>query len=220
MEEYSNDQIQETVAASEPSVDQEAQQDLPANKPADDKQQENFRNLRIAKERAEHRERELENRIKELEKAKEPQFDDEDYVPRRYVDEKMNAQKKELQQLSMEYKLRSNYPDFDKVVNDATIAALRERNPAMAMALSQVSDDYSKASGAYEAIKSLGLYEEDKYSADREKAERNANSPRPTQSISPQRSKSPLDHANAFADGSPEHMNALYREMMAARKAH
>jgi hypothetical protein len=89
-----------------------------------------------------------------------------------------------------EYRLKTQYPDFDKVVNEATIAALNEKNPALALAISQSSTDiYVKGSAAYEAIKNAGLYIEDNYSQDRLKAQQNMVRPKAAQSISSSTSK-------------------------------
>lgn len=180
-------------------------------------QSENFRNLRQAKERAEQRAIAAEQRARDLEarfKQPEPEYAQDDLVPRDYVDRKLESQKREIQQLSTEYKLKTNYPDFDKVVNADTIELLKEKNPTMALALSQVPDEYSKAAAAYEAIRNLGLYNDDIYAKDRELAQQRANSPRPLASISPQKNDSPLAQANAFAQGLTDDVKKeLWKEM-------
>jgi hypothetical protein len=69
-------------------------------------------------------------------------------------------------------------------------------------------------------IKKLGIYTEDTYQADRERAQNNANKPRPLASVSPQQGESALSHANPFAGGlTPELKTSLLKEMEAARKA-
>lgn len=198
----------ETVVDS-PEAQAEAQQSTP--------QSENFRNLRQAKDRAEQRALAAEQRARELEakyKQPEPEYAPDDLVQRDYVDRKLEYQRREIQQLSTEYKLKTNYPDFDKVVNTDTIELLKEKNPTMALALSQVPDEYAKAAAAYEAIRNLGLYNDDVYAKDRELAQQRANLPRPLASISPQKNDSPLAQANAFAQGlTDEVKKELWREM-------
>jgi len=180
-------------------------------------QSDNFRNLRQAKDRAEQRALLAEQRARDLEakyKQPEPEYAPDDLVQRDYVDRKLENQRREIQQLSTEYKLKTNYPDFDKVVNTETIELLKEKNPTMALALSQVPDEYAKAAAAYEAIRNLGLYNEDVYAKDRDAAQQRANSPRPLASISPQKNDSPLAQANAFANGLTDDLKkSLWKEM-------
>lgn len=219
------DQLQEQVDVNQPqesyaqSGDQ-AEGQRPDTQEQDQQttaQSQNFRNLRQAKERAEQRAIAAEQRARELEakyKQPEPDYAPDDLVERRYVDQQLHHYKKEVQQLSTEYKLKTNYPDFDKVVNTDTIELLKEKNPTMALALSQVPDEYAKAAAAYEAIRNLGLYNEDIYKKDRDMAQERANMPRPLASISPQKNDSPLAQANAFAHGLTDDVKKeLWKEM-------
>ncbi len=180
---------------------------------------EGVRSLRSERERLSRENKELLNRLKIAEEQRgqaQPNYDPDDYVPRQYVDNELKSIKKQLQEAS----IKNNYPDFDKVVNDSTIGLLKENNPALAYAISQVGDTYSQASAVYEAIKNLGLYTEDKFEKDRNTAQQNANKPKPLQAVTPQNQKtnSPLSHANAFAEGSEEYRNQLWKEMNFYRK--
>ena len=181
---------------------------------------EGMKSLRSERERLARENRELMQRIKDIEASKNDQGDPDDLVPRRYVDERLKAVERQMLQTSTEYKIKNNYPDFDKVVNDATIAHLKEKNPALAYAIGQVGDTYSQASAAYEAIKNLGIYVEDTYAKDRERAQENASKPRTLQSIASnaQKSHSPLSEVNAFAEGSKEYREQLWKEMNHYRK--
>lgn len=182
---------------------------------------EGMKSLRSERERLARENRELMQRLKEAEAARHAdQGDPDDLVPRRYVDERLKAVERQVQQTSTEYKLKTNYPDFDKVVNDATIAHLKEKNPALAYAIGQVGDVYSQASAAYEAIKNLGIYVEDTFERDRERAQANAAKPKTLQSIASnsQKSHSPLSGVNAFAEGSKEYKEQLWKEMNYYRK--
>ncbi len=216
MEEY-NQEVQDQVV-------EETQQEQPEQQAqAAPIETEGMKSLRSERERLSKENRELMIRLKASEdrqKAMQDAGDPDDLVPRRYVDDRLRAVEKQLHQTSTEYKLKTNYPDFDKVVNDATISHLKEKNPALAYAIGQVGDVYSQASAAYEAIKNLGIYVEDTYSKDRERAQENASKPRTLQSIASnsQKSHSPLSGVNAFAEGSKEYKEQLWKEMNHYRK--
>jgi hypothetical protein len=208
------DQIQQEVEqTTEETVEQAS---VPETPPAP-QENANLRSVRLAKEKLERENQELINRLKQIEESKKAQHDPDDLVPRRYVDEQLQEVKKQMHQASTEYKLKVEYPDFDKVVNDATISRLKEKNPALAYAIGQVGDVYSQASAAYEAIKNLGIYTADTFEKDRERAQHNANKPKSLQSINSNNNSapgSPINHANAFAEGLTEdHKKQLWKEM-------
>lgn len=216
MEEY-NQEIQDQVV-------EETPQEQPQQEVASAYQEtEGIKSLRNDRERLAKENRDLMMRLKEMEsknKTIQDSGDPDDLVPRRYVDERLRAVEKQMHQTSTEYKIKNNYPDFDKVVNDTTISQLKEKNPALASAIGQVGDIYSQASAAYEAIKNLGIYIEDNYSKDRERAQENASKPRTLQSISSnsQKTHTPLSQVNAFTDSSKEHKEQLWKEMNFYRK--
>lgn len=208
------DQIQQEVEqTTEETVEQTSVQETP---PAP-QENPNLRSVRLAKEKLERENQELINRLKQIEESKKAQHDPDDLVPRRYVDEQLQEVKKQMYQASTEYKLKAEYPDFDKVVNDATISRLKEKNPALAYAIGQVGDVYSQASAAYEAIKNLGIYTPDTFEKDRERAQHNASKPKSLQSINSNTSSapgSPINHANAFAEGLTDDVKKqLWKEM-------
>lgn len=216
MEEH-NQELQDQVVE---ETTQEQEQPQAQSAPVET---EGMKELRAQRERLAKENRELMMRLKQVEDAKKAIADDgdpDDLVPRRYVDERLKAVERQVMQTSTEYKIKNNYPDFDKVVNDATIERLKEKNPALAYAIGQVGDIYSQASAAYEAIKNLGIYVEDNYARDREKAQENAAKPRTLQSIASnsQKSHSPLSGVNAFAEGSKEYKEQLWKEMNYYRK--
>ncbi len=174
-----------------------------------------FRNLRTAKERLEFENRELQARISKIEEErKKEKYDPDELVERSYVDKQLKETKAEMQRMSNEYRLKANYPDFDKVVNETTIAKLKEKNATIAAAIGQVPDTYSQAAAAYEAIKTMGIYNEDVYSDDRQRAQDNANKPRPLQSIAPQKGDSAVPTATAFGEGlTDERKREVWKEM-------
>jgi len=119
---------------------------------------------------------------------------------------------------SAEIKLRSTYPDFDKVVSQSNIAALSEMFPDVAKTIGDSKDLYSKAVTAYTVIKNLGIYQED-FAQEKKIAATNAVKPRPLTSISPQQGDTPLSRANAFANGLTDDLRkSLNKEMFEAMK--
>lgn len=196
----------------------------------------NFRNLREAKERAERERDELMRRMQEIEARNqqltpedpEPNLNPDDLVEWKYVKKEINKLKQELKgyqqhssQASAEARLKSQYPDFDKVVTKDTIEQLSQAEPELAATLRANTDLYGQAVSAYKLIKKLGLYQEDTYQEDRERAQRNAAKPKPLTSIAPQQGDSPLSRANAFANGlTPELKEQLRKEMMSARRGY
>ncbi len=211
------------VTVTEPNYDQEATQEVSQEeKRSSQPTQESsdtagIRNLRTAKERLEYENRELQARLKRIEEEQQKaKYDPDELVERKYVDEQIRKQRQEIAQMSTEYKLKTNYPDFDKVVNEATVAKLKEKNPTIAAAIGQVGDAYSQAAAAYEAIKNFSIYEEDTYSDQRNKAHENANKPRPIQSLSPQKGEgdSAVQGASAFGEGlTDERKKQIWKEM-------
>jgi hypothetical protein len=72
---------------------------------------------------------------------------------------------------------------------------------------------------AYKMIKLLNIHRDTSYDADKLKAQQNLAKPKSLSSIAPQKSESPLSHANAFANGlTPELKDQLVKEMFAARQ--
>ncbi len=121
--------------------------------------------------------------------------------------------------MSAEAMLKAQYPDIEKVVTKENLDSLRDADPEFAEMLDTSTSFRAKAISAYKHIKKLGLYTEDTYMADREKAKSNASKPKPLASVSPQQGDSPLSRANAFANGlTPELQKQLRKEMEDARK--
>ena len=200
-------------------------------------QQRNFKNLRLEKEQLEKDRNEMLKRLEQYEKpkviAEEEDLniniaDDELFEGKHY--RKLEKQLKKQQDLletyqsqakvtATESKLKSQYSDFDKVVNEDNINLLRETEPEIAAALASTPDIYNKAVSAYKMIKKLGIYVEDSYGSDRDIAIKNSLKPKPAASVSPQGGDSPLTKANAFANGlTPDLKRQLWKEMEEASK--
>ena len=77
-------------------------------------------------------------------------------------------------------------------------------------------DLYTKGASAYTIIKQMGIAPGSSLEADKERAERNLAKPRPLASVaSSQGNESPLQRANAFANGLTEELRQqLHKEMI------
>lgn len=218
MEENTNHQLYESPEV-ETSQEQseEVVQAQPVKQP-EAKEANAVRFLREEKNRLEREKIELANRLKQLEESQKAALDPEDLVQRRYVDQQTQEVKKEVQKIAAEYKIKMQYPDFDKVVNDETISALREKYPSLAITIGQTyeRDQFNGSAAAYEAIKNMGLYVDDVYAQDRERAQLNSNKPKPVQAVSPGKQGSPIATASAYANdiNNEEYKKNLYKEMM------
>lgn len=128
-------------------------------------------------------------------------------------------QQKQNDLTATEVKVKSRYPDFDKVVSASNIEQLRRLYPEVANTISSSSDVYATAVSAYTVIKQLGIHKEDVFTEEKQKAQANALKPRPMNSIAPQHGDTPLSHANAFANGLTDTLKAqLQREMSDIRR--
>lgn len=216
----------------------------PVKQAEESQEQLNFKVLRKARERAERERDEALRRLEDYEngprRAANPQQaptdDDELTIGNdelaegkhlRKVDKKIRDLEQKLRDqmqrnalVTTEVKLRSELPDFDKVVSEENIEVLKETHPELAYTLEMTPDMYTKAKAAYKIIKSMGIYRPaDAYQQDKAKAQINSAKPRPVASISPQTGDSPLSRANAFEQGLTDELRAqLIKEMETARR--
>jgi hypothetical protein len=208
----------------------------------------NFRAVRDAKEKAE-RERdailsqmlEMQQRMQSMQQQpKQQEEPQEDYdididadalVEGKHV-KKVTAKLKAMEQqlkryqaqsdeVAIESRIRSQYPDFEKVVSKENVDILNERFPEIAKTLRDTPDMFNKAAAAYSVIKNFGIHQDEPpKNSDRAKAIANSQKPRPLTSVSPTQGDSPLSKANAFANGMTDELKEqLRKEMYAARKS-
>lgn len=224
----------------------ETDQSVTEKKTEGPRPQDSFKAIREAKEKAERERDILMQQMLEYQKSQQQQqpkqpesppvdddinfdIDEDGLVEGRYVKKVTNKIKNlekqlknyesQAQQQSTEAKIKSQYPDFDKVVSEENVRMLNDQFPEIASSLRDTSDLYSKAVSAYNIMKRFGIHKDDPHSQDRIKALRNTQKPKPVTSISPQQGDSPLSKANAFANGLTEDLKAqLRREMSAARR--
>jgi archaellum component FlaF (FlaF/FlaG flagellin family) len=206
--------------------------------------QESFKSIREAKEKVERERDELLNKIIELQNQQvekkvvytdtdnaEEDFniDEDALVEGRHVKKvvkeikNLRSQLKEYQnqthQVAVESKIKTAFPDFEKVVSKENVEILNHQFPEIAESLRDTQDMYSKAAAAYKIMKTFGIYK-DPLEQDRSQALKNSLKPRPLASVNPQQGDSPLSRANAFANGLTEELKEqLRKEMNAAKRA-
>lgn len=227
-------QINGLQSAPEPEPEQQPEpESQPETRYQDSPQAENFKRLREAKERAE---RERDEAIRIVQSLKQPDtaqetsvnIGDDDYVEGKHLKRELQQVRKQLSeitqnatQIAVEAKLKTNYPDFDSVVNTENINRLRDQYPEVAETIMSNNNLYSKAVSAYTMIKNLGMAPDKPSKYEAERVNKNIAKPRPVTSLSPQQGDSPLSRVNAFAQGgelSKDLKESLYKEMMAAKK--
>jgi hypothetical protein len=200
-------------------------------------QQRDFKELREAKKRIERERDELARKLQETLQPKQTQEEDldirinpEDLVEGKHLSKydkkirKLEEQLKHYQQqnvsISAETRLKSMYPDFDKVVSAENISQLNETYPELAYTLRSSTDLYNTGVSAYTLIKKLGIHQDDNYVQERERVQKNMAKPRSVASIAPQQSESPLTQVNAFSNGLTDDLKKqLHKEMIDAMKA-
>lgn len=229
---YQNDQEQPQQEMQQPEQPQEQQQQ--------EQESGNARNIRELREKKEQLERERDayyQRLQEIEAAQkqkqsqetasqEDNLGPDDLVEWRHVQkhlkelrEELNSYKQQTSTSTAEARLRTEYPDLDAIVNQRNLQELSKSYPELAQTLNSTSDFYTKAKSAYTLIKRLGIATSEQYEKDKQRAEDNAQKPRPLSSVNPQEGDSPLSHANAFAEGLTDDLRKkLWQEMVEAKK--
>jgi hypothetical protein len=223
-------QVQESVVE-EPVRDELSQ---PEPQPIKKSPQESFNELKKAKERAERERDELLRQIQQkpanIEEDLEIRINPEDLVEGKHLnkyEKKLKKLEQQLQQyqqqtvsMSVETRLKTMYPDFDKVVSADNISALNENYPELAATLRSSNDLYNTGVSAYTLIKKLGISQSSDYSNEKERIQQNLAKPRSVKSISPHQSDSPLTQVNAFSEGLTDELKKqLHKEMIQAMKA-
>ena len=135
------------------------------------------------------------------------------------LEEKLRQYEQKSSMSNTEMRLRSEYPDFDKVVCAENLNSLREQEPYLAESIGNDPDIYRKAVSAYKLIKKMGVYVEDTYQHEKALVQKNAAKPKSLASISPQQGESPLSRANVFANGLTDDLKKqLFEEMRKASR--
>lgn len=212
--------------------------DAGSNGQRESAQARNFRELREKAERAARERDDLAQQIKDL-KSQIAQKDDYNLNPddlvegkhlaqvlkeQKAMNERLKAYEQQRQLADAESRLKAKYADFDQVVNESTILALKEADPKAAEAIKASSHDPEAAfSLAYMAIKFNNLVKSSpRNDLEAQRAQQNSNKPRPLNTVAAQHTESPISRMNAFAQGElTKEMQAQYlKEMQDARKGY
>lgn len=197
-----------------------------------------FRALRDKAERIERERDEAVYRLQQLESQRqqqsEPQEEDYNLGPDDIAEGKhlykvskevkelkkiIKQQSQDFHQQNTQLKIKSQFPDFDKVVSKQNVEILSQQYPEVANMLSKSEDLYSVGVSAYTLIKQFGIHQEDIYERDRIMAQKNAAKPRPLASVNPQQGNSPMSRVNEFENGLTEELKVrLNKEMIEAMK--
>lgn len=120
-----------------------------------------------------------------------------------------------------ESRIKARYPDFEEVVSNENVEALKLAHPEIFNTLIQSPDLYSKGVSAYKIIKQLGLSDSPvraSHTDDRERIQANAAKPKSPSTVGAKASSSSLGQAGAYENSlTPARKKQLYEEMMAFR---
>lgn len=220
------------MAAIEPSVAQAAPE-------PETPQQRNFKALREQALRLEAEKQDMARQLAAYQQQLKPQpeFIEQDdnlapdaLIEKRHLsryDKKIQRLEEQLKQYqdqsvsnSAELQLKSKYADFDAIVNKDNLEMLKLTYPELAQTIYNNPDLYTKGASAYTIIKQMGIAPGAQNDVDRTRATANLAKPRPLASVgSAQGSDSPLQRANAFANGLTEDLKAqLHKEMIESMK--
>lgn len=232
MEEETKEQVLENTT---PTVENVAVEEAEKKDNQESIQAKNFRQLRESAEQLKRERDEAINLLHQTQQQKSAS-DDEDFKLNpddlvegkhlskfqkkiKNLEDQVKSYESRSSELAIESRIKSDYPDFDRIVNQENINTLREQYPELAHTINSSGDLYSKAVSAYTLIKKLGLLPDPQLKKEQDLTQQNKLKPRSLASISPQHGESPLSHANAFENGLTEELKAqLRKEMFDARK--
>jgi hypothetical protein len=226
---------EEPADTQEPQID--AQQEEPVVEEKKNEEQsdsnKNFAAMRAAKAKVERERDAAYQRLQELERMQnvqsqaqgEPEPGDDELVEWKHVkrtvqglEKKLNSYQQSSYEANIDARIKSEFPDFEKIVSTENVNMLRDAYPELAGSVGANPDLYARAVSAYKLIKQFGIHQEDNYSKERDTAQKNAAKPRPLVSANPQQGESPLTRANAFAEGLTDSLKKQLREEMEAAR--
>jgi hypothetical protein len=223
--------VQEVAQEQESSVAQE-EQPVDQSIAQETRKYDNDRNIRAIREEARRLKAENERLIRESQqRSAKPQEDESEYDLRsddiaegkhlNKVNQKIRQLESKLEMSNIELRLKSQFPDFDRVVTQDSLQQLQDEHPEIYQTIYSSNDMYNKAASAYTIMKKLKIGVPDESERERQQALKNAVKPRTVTSISPQQGNTPLSQANAFANGLTAELQAqLIKEMNTARKGY
>lgn len=209
-------------------------------------QHRNFRELRLAKERAEQEARQLaqerehymklllqyeqqKNQQKPVETQSSFSIDDDALVEGRHVKQyhqELNKIREEMEKVKNEYReslasqsFKLQCPDYDKVVNPQTLSDFERLYPQESEAILLISDKTKQKMMAYNLLKRYGVYKDPVHNTDHQKVAMHSKQPLSSAAVGAKVKTSPLSQASSYAnDNMPSEAEAkrLVAEMFAA----
>lgn len=184
MEDQELNNVENEIVTQETELTEEHQEaDTQANE-AVKKADEQERNWRAMRQRQKEMEYEIKQRDEmlafykqqqkpQVQEAVEPEIADDEYVsaggtkgivrktlqPLEKKIQELEARLAQQDQAKMVSSLRSQYPDFDDIVNVETLEILEKSEPELAATIAQFKDPYKMGLQSYKYIKALGLVE-------------------------------------------------------------
>jgi hypothetical protein len=123
------------------------------------------------------------------------------------------AERQKIRNEHDESRTRAEFPNFDEIVNEDSLAELRSKYPEIAQSINSNPTLYGRAKAAYQLIKNFNIGQKDSYDKEDEAIRKNSAKPKPSNSISPQ--SEALANANLFAGGlTKESKKRIYLETM------
>jgi len=174
--------------------------------------EENLKALRESRNQLQKERDSYRTRLQEIENAQKLQaqkatqeaedfnFDDTDLDDNSSTKKELQQVKQYLSEMSANnsrMRLQTQYPDFNKIVNEESISILKQRFPEIASTLDQSKDIYTTGVSAYNIIKKFELHLNEDYEQSKQKIEANVNKPRPVSSL---KTGSALGYASDYSD--------------------
>lgn len=215
----------------------------------DSNSDQNWRLMRDRAESAERRAQELERMVQQnlnqnmpSQKIQLVEDDDDDsdisddsYIEGRQYKKQLKAVKKELKETrkqfqeiaqrtiidQAEFKLKTQFPDFDQVVTTDNLQKLQMMKPSLHRSILSNDDIYDKGYTAYEMIKAVGISREYPEIDDNDRRiEDNRTKPRSSANASPQSADTPLTRVGDYDRRiiTEDRRNQLLRQVAEAKK--
>jgi hypothetical protein len=222
--------LEEVVQPPPENLNQHQESQIESSEKSTNDKEYNFRQLEKSRDELLQKVSELEKRVLEQKQySPQNQTEEEEYslAPDDLVEGKhlkkeikrLESALQSYQAITIESRLKSQFSDFDSVVSKENIELLKKQEPELASSLLSNPDLYSKGIAAYKMIKNLGLGSTDPYLKEKETVAKNSAKIKSAASVAPSGGNSPLDNANAYAQGlTPELRMQLLKEMEECRK--
>lgn len=212
--------------------------------PVETQKEQNWRLMRDRAEAAERRAQELERmmqmnmnqqqttKMQVVDEDDDFDISDDTYIEGKHLKKYVKTLKKELKETKQQFqkysqesaisnaevRLKSQFPDFDKVVSAENIEKLKNEKPALFRSIMANPDIYDQGYTAYEMIKSTA--QPDPYAHEEKRLEENRMKPRSSATAAPQANESALSRVGDYDRRvlSESRKNELLRQVHEAKQ--